>query len=224
MLGIFDSGMGGYNSLNSVRQHFKRENIILLSDRKNAPYGTKSRREILRITKENIKILKALGCRKILIACCTASTLYPYLTDEEREIATDSLLPTVERVKKTHAFRVTMLATRHTATDGALSVMLPDVSLTPISAQPLVKFIDEGSCDRKITLECKSYLDGLLSKVKATEPECVILGCTHFHSLKKTIQKLLGTPVISSAHEGAVAFVKNIKEELAEDGKTLLLS
>lgn len=224
MLGIFDSGAGGYNSLSVVRKYIRGEDIILLSDKRNSPYGTKSRREILRISKENIGILKRLGCRKILIACCTASTLYPYLTDGERQITCDSLLPTVERVKKTNARRITLIATQRTVKEGAFKDMLPDTALTQISAQPLVKFIDGGANDRHLTHECRAYLDGLLLKVKDTRPEAVILGCTHFHSLKSTIQNRLGTPVVSSAYEGAVAFLNDIKDEQREGGRTLYLS
>ena len=224
MLGIFDSGTGGHNALSVLRRYVKNENIILFTDRRNAPYGTKSRREILRITKENIKTLKHFGCRRVLVACCTASTLYPFLEEEQRDIATASLLPTAERVKAMGAKRVTLVATNHTVKDGSFIRALPDVALTQISAQPLVKLIDDGACDGRISPECRDYLTALLSKISDSRPEAVVLGCTHFHSIGKTIKKSLGVPVVSSAYEGAMAFLNNIKDEQTEEAKTFLLS
>lgn len=224
MLGVFDSGTGGFNALSVIRKQIKSENVILFTDIRNAPYGTKSRRQILGITKENIEILRKLGARKVLIACCTASTLYPYLTKEERQFASDSLTPTVNRVKKTGAERITLLATSRTVKEAAFQKMLPECTVTEISAQPLVKFIDSGAHDGNITKECREYLNGLIPKIKDTHPETVILGCTHFHSLKKTIEEALGVPTVSSAYEGAMAFLNDIKNEVREESRTLRLS
>lgn len=224
MLGIFDSGMGGCNALGILRRHLKYEDIILFTDKRHAPYGTKSRSKILGITKENIEILKRLGVRRVLIACCTASTLYPYLTDEERRFACDSLTPTVDRVKKTGAKRIALIATERTVKEGSFQKMLAECSVFPFAAQPLVRFIDGGARDGNITRECREYLNTLIPKIKDTHPEVVILGCTHFHSIKKTIEGALGTPAVSSAQEGAIAFLNTIKEEAREESRTLRLS
>lgn len=224
MLGIFDSGTGAYNALSIIRRHIKREDVIILTDRKNAPYGTKSRREILRISKENIETLRKLGARKILIACCTASTVYPLLENTEREITCNSITPTIERTRQTGARRIVLLATERTVKDGAFKALLQGTELTEISAQPLVKFIDEGARDGKVGTECRDYLTKLFPRIQQAQPELIILGCTHFHSLRATIQKYCATPVISSAHEGAVAFLSNIKDELCEGARTLHLS
>jgi uncharacterized repeat protein (TIGR02543 family) len=43
-------------------------------------------------------------------------------------------------------------------------------------------------------------------------------------SIKQAIQKSLSVPVISSAYEGAIGFLSNIKDEQREDGRTLYLS
>jgi hypothetical protein len=88
VIGIFDSGVGGICAYRHLREMLPRENILYLADRKNAPYGIKSRDEILGFTKTNIKRLRSLGADGILIACCTASSLYGLLDVDEQEIAT----------------------------------------------------------------------------------------------------------------------------------------
>ena len=81
MIGVFDSGDGGLLAVEKIRERSPECDLIFLADRENAPYGTKSRTEIIRITKRNIKRLKELGASRILIACCTASSVYGELSE-----------------------------------------------------------------------------------------------------------------------------------------------
>ena len=67
MIGLFDSGMGGHNTLRHLRSLYPKENIVLLTDRKNSPYGTKSEDELVKITSENISTLLSIGVRSVLI-------------------------------------------------------------------------------------------------------------------------------------------------------------
>ena len=71
MIGIFDSGRGGIASLTVVKKLLPRVDIAYLADRKNAPYGTKSERELKLLVRRDIARLRELGAEKILIACCT---------------------------------------------------------------------------------------------------------------------------------------------------------
>ena len=84
MIGIFDSGVGGLNAFYEVRRGLPYADIAYLADRANAPYGTKPKDELISLVKNDIKRLRELGCRLILIACCTASTVYPELSDDEK--------------------------------------------------------------------------------------------------------------------------------------------
>ena len=79
MIGVFDSGEGGRLAVEKIRELSKKTDIAFIADTKNAPYGTKTREEIISYAKINIQRLKAIGAKKILIACCTASMFYPFL-------------------------------------------------------------------------------------------------------------------------------------------------
>ncbi len=94
-----------------------REDIIYLADRKNAPYGTKTKEELIALTKKDIQRLREMGVRQILIACCTASTVYHYLDQIEREISLPIITPAAELAAKYG--RVYVIATRRTAESGA---------------------------------------------------------------------------------------------------------
>ena len=118
MIGIFDSGVGGLNAYYELKRLLPDEDFIYLSDRKNAPYGTKSEDEIIALTRADIKRLKNAGARKILIACCTASSIHHKLDDEERQISLPIITPAAEIAAKS-AKRILVIATEHTAKSSA---------------------------------------------------------------------------------------------------------
>ena len=87
MIGIFDSGVGGLSALDEVRKIAPKADICFLADRNNAPYGTKTKEEVKKLAEANIEKLLSLGAEKILIACCTASTVYHELSDFHKSIS-----------------------------------------------------------------------------------------------------------------------------------------
>ena len=117
MIGVFDSGVGGLCAYRQVRMMLPREDMIYLADRRNSPYGTKTPEEIIHLTKKNIKRLRERGADKILIACCSASSIYGMLDTEEQEISTPIITPAVKAALGYK--KIAVIATRHTALSGA---------------------------------------------------------------------------------------------------------
>uniref|UniRef100_UPI0026EA5A17 glutamate racemase n=1 Tax=Mesonia mobilis TaxID=369791 RepID=UPI0026EA5A17 len=72
-IGIFDSGIGGTSIFKEIHQLLPHEDIIYLADSKNAPYGYKSKEEIIALSKKNTELLLAQGCKIIVVACNTAT-------------------------------------------------------------------------------------------------------------------------------------------------------
>ena len=58
MTGIFDSGVGGLTALREYRRICPSADICYFADRKNAPYGNKSREELMRLVGRDIEIMK----------------------------------------------------------------------------------------------------------------------------------------------------------------------
>ena len=73
-IGFFDSGLGGLTILSEVYQMLPNEQLIYLADSKNAPYGKKSKEEIISLSIKNTEKLIDLGCKMIVVACNTATT------------------------------------------------------------------------------------------------------------------------------------------------------
>ena len=60
-IGIFDSGVGGLTIYEEIHKLLPNENIIYLADSKNAPYGEKSKEEIIDISVKNTEFLLSKG-------------------------------------------------------------------------------------------------------------------------------------------------------------------
>ena len=73
-IGIFDSGVGGTSIWREINALLPLENTIYLSDSKNAPYGDKSKEEIINLAIKNTEFLLKQHCKIIVIACNTATT------------------------------------------------------------------------------------------------------------------------------------------------------
>ena len=54
MIGIFDSGAGGITAIKELRSRFPSVDICFFADRKNAPYGTKTKKELIKLVKADI--------------------------------------------------------------------------------------------------------------------------------------------------------------------------
>lgn len=222
MIGIFDSGVGGICAYNRVRELLPYEDIVYLADRRNAPYGTKSEDEIKRLTERNIKTLRSVGAEEILIACCSASSVYHLLDEGDREIATPIIRPAAEIAAKCGR-RIAVIATRHTARTGAFRreiARLGDREVYEMAEQELVALVEGGNRDRHINKKCRDYLRDMADRIRRTDADCLILGCTHFSHLAWEIGRLLPrVKIISPAKVGAEEIVRKIMSRDRENGR-----
>jgi len=227
VIGVFDSGVGGLTALYELRRLLPRVNLTYLADRENAPYGTKSAEEILRFSKNNISRLRSLGAEKILIACCTAGTLYPYLSPEEQEISVPIIKPASRAaLAATKNKRVAVIATRATVRSRAFALALEehaDCKILQCDAQELVSLVESGTRDsRPLTKYEESILAEATAPVLSFGADTLILGCTHFPHLMGHIARLLpGVTLINPSLEGALEIAKYSFPD--EDGRTVYL-
>ncbi|MBQ7343605.1 MAG: aspartate/glutamate racemase family protein [Clostridia bacterium] len=207
MVGLFDSGSGGLNTVRYIREAVDVD-LVYLIDRENAPYGIKTKKELVRITERNIRRLLDMGAERVLIACCTASTVYKSIGKEYREKA----IPIIEAVANTAKYstrsgRIGVIATKRTVDSHAFSRALPGCKTYELSLGELVGMIDSGLSDETVTEADEVRLEKMLKPVLAKNIDTLILGCTHFPSLKETARKIASrygvTSIVDSARVGA---------------------
>lgn len=229
MIGILDSGSGGMAALNELRRLRKKEGIIFFPDRDNAPYGTRTPSEIRELTELGIERLVKLGVRRVLIACCTASTVYSSLSDGARAVSIPIIEPTARLAKRlTERGKIGIIATDATVSSHAFSRALCECETLELPAQRLVGEIEGGARDGTITPELAEYLDTLLTPLVRFDADVLVLGCTHFPLLDGEIRRSLGritkkkVLTVSSAMAGAVAIHESL-DECDDGGVTVYL-
>ena len=85
-IGVFDSGIGGITVLKELKKALPNEKFIYLGDTKNFPYGEKSKEEIIKFAKENVKTLINENVKLIVIACGTATSQALEIVKEKNKI------------------------------------------------------------------------------------------------------------------------------------------
>lgn len=231
MIGIFDSGRGGEVALGEFRKLMPKEDVIFLADRGNAPYGTKTEEELIALAERNIKRLASLGCRRVLIACCTASTVYRRLCSEAKRISIPIIRPVAdEAVHLTKRGRIGVIATEATVRSRAFSRALAGIEVLEVAAGRLVSEVECGACDGNVSPSLSEYLTEVLRPIAEFGPDVLILGCTHFPRLDKTVsgimQSLTGEIIttVSSAKTGALALYRVLcKHPVSESGSVVYI-
>ena len=72
--GVFDSSIGGTSIWSAIHDLLPNEKTIYLADSKNAPYGQRTKEEIVTLSEKNVDLLIEMGCKLIVVACNTATT------------------------------------------------------------------------------------------------------------------------------------------------------
>ena len=224
MTGIFDSGVGGLAAYYELRRLLPREDIIYLADRKNAPYGTKTKDELIALTKKDIKRLLDMGAERILIACCTASTVYCELDESEQAVALPIITPASSVAAEGE--RIAVIATEHTVRSGAFSreirAFSSSAEVIERAEQRLVWLIESGNRDGRLSVECYAEVHRIAEWVTDIGADTLVLGCTHFSHLESTLGGMLsGVRIVSPAKEGATALYKKYENTHRGRGLTV---
>ena len=219
---MFDSGVGGLVSYKELRRLLPRTDLIYLADRKNAPYGTKSKEETVRLVRAVVSRLKSFGCEKILMACCTASSVYGELDEEDKRLCLPIITPSAKI--GAHYSRIAVIATERTVKSGVFVREIRNLSPSATCRQKplprLVTLVENGLTDGRCDKEGKIYLDALAEEIREFHPDALVLGCTHFAHVEKELQnRLPGVRIINPAVEGARALAGLVHESLYESGK-----
>ena len=227
MIGVFDSGAGGLTAIAEMRKINPTVDICFFADYANAPYGTKSERDLIRLVKNDISSLRAFGAERILMACCTASTVHRYLPENIRTFTLPIITPAVkEAARVTKCGKIGVIATMATVRSKSFSKGLfchDNVKeVTELATQELVSLVEGGASDRHIREHDRSRLYSILKPLKKRGIDTLILGCTHFSHLEREIGSYLcGVRVVNASREGAKEIMKDSRPY--GKGKTIYL-
>lgn len=214
-IGLFDSGIGGTSIWKEVRALLPNENTIYLADSKNAPYGLKSKEEIIFLSEKNTEILLEQNCKLIVVACNTATT------NAIKELRAKYKVPFIgiEPAIKPAALQSKTQTIGILATKGTLNSALfhenvakhSEVKIVEQIGHGLVQLIENDAiASEEMTELLKSYLLPMVEK----NIDYLVLGCSHYPYLIPQIKKIIPAKIkIIDSGEAVAKQTKKILEE-----------
>ncbi len=198
MIGIFDSGIGGLTTVRAILDSLPGYDITYFGDTARTPYGSKSRKTVIRYAIENAEFLLNKGAKIIIIACNTASSVATEVISEKFKVPVfEVITPAVEMaVNTTRKSQIGIIGTRGTINSGIyekkIKERLPDAKIWSNPCPLLVPLVEEGWFQRP---ETRMIVKKYLAPLKTRQIDSLILGCTHYPLLKEIIQKKIGNKV-----------------------------
>ncbi len=218
MIGIYDSGSGGLSALSAIRKREKNVDIIYRGDLKNAPYGIKSREELVPLIQRNLERLRSVGCEHILVACMTASSLISHLSLKEQQ-GVYSIIDCVgeSAYSATKNGRVGIVSTSRTMKEGKLReyLVLRGVFVSQSEADALVPLAEAGQTSPNDPLVMDAVVKAVTPHLRAGV-DTLVLGCTHFPYFTNAFRLAIGEGVtlVPSGESGATGFLKQISKDV----------
>ncbi len=213
-IGIFDSGLGGLSICKEIVHLLPNESTIYLADSKNAPYGEKSKKEIIDFSIKNTELLLSLGCKLIVVACNTATTNAINILRESFDVPFIGIEPAIKPAAlNTKTGKVGVLATKGTLSSDlfiSTSSQFDDVEIIEIEGKNLVRLIEGGKLE-----ETKPLLEQYLIPMIDKGADSIVLGCSHYPFLIPLIKDIIPKEV--SVIDSGEAVAKQTQKRLQEN-------
>lgn len=218
-IGVFDSGVGGTSIWKEIINVLPNEDTIYLSDSKNAPYGNKSKNEIIQLSIKNTEFLLQQNCKIIVVACNTATTNAITHLRNKYNVPFIGIEPAIKPASlQTKTNKIGILATKGTLHselfEKTSKKLNSQIEIIDTIGTGLVELIEDGKID---TDEMRALLNKYLIPMVQANIDHLVLGCSHYPYLIHQIKNIIGEGVTLIDSGFAVAKqTKNIlsKQEL----------
>ncbi|HEG0917481.1 glutamate racemase, partial [Campylobacter jejuni] len=210
-IGVFDSGVGGLSVLKSLYEARLFDEIIYYGDTARVPYGVKDKDTIIKFCLEALDFFEQFQIDMLIIACNTASA---YALDALRAKAHFPVYGVIDAgveatIKALHDKNkeILVIATKATIKSEEYQKRLLSQGYTNINALAtglFVPMVEEGIFEGDFLQSAMEYYFKNI-----TTPDALILACTHFPLLGRSLSKYFGdkTKLIHSG-DAIVEFLK----------------
>ena len=195
MIGVYDSGLGGLMLLKHIRKSFPNETILYLGDRKNAPYGTKTREELTAIFNKNIDFFKRHNVKDLVIACNTLCSIIDF-NEVEDIVLHDIISKTVKQVNLSKDATLLVLATPLSIEAGRYKYELEKLGYKNCIYKALPKLaglIERFSSEDEIYAYLSEEFKTINHKIDG-----IVLGCTHYPIVNDIFLRFFNVPIYNS--------------------------
>ena len=208
-IGMFDSGFGGLTVARALIDLAPHEDLVYVGDTGRYPYGPRDLGQVRSFAVQIARwLVDEVGVKLVVVACNTASAA---ALDALRHAVDVPVVGVIEPgvralAKATRNRRVGVVGTVGTIRSGAYkraveSLPVP-LELFSASCPGFVEFVERGETrSDQVTV----LAERLLAPVRDARVDTLLLGCTHYPFLARTIADVMGRDVVlvSSADETA---------------------
>lgn len=222
-IGIFDSGIGGTSIWREIHNLLPNERTIYLADSKNAPYGQKSKKDIIALSMKNTDLLLEMGCKLIVVACNTATTNAIRELREKYNVPFIGIEPAIKpAVANSKTQIIGILATQGTLNSelfNKTAEMFYDTKIVEQVGHGLVQLIESGNMNSP---EMDKLLHSYLTPMIEANIDYLVLGCSHYPYLIPQIKKILPhhIQIIDSGRAVAKQTLNILKEQVGLSSTT----
>lgn len=215
-IGIFDSGIGGTSIWREIHELLPFENTTYLADSINAPYGIRSKQEIIELSRKNTIKLLELGAKIIVVACNTATTNAIDELRSEFDVPFIGIEPAIKPAAlKSKTKTIGILATKGTLSSGLFTktseLYTQGLKVIEVEGNGLVELIEDGKIYSE---EMDVLLDKLLLPLKENPIDYLVLGCSHYpYLIPKLKEKFSPDLSIIDSGEAVARQTKTILEK-----------
>lgn len=191
-IAVIDSGVGGISVLRELLKIMPNENFLYLGDSANAPYGSRTKEDVLAITRRNLEMLRRRGIKALVIACNTAtSAAAAPLRAENPQLPIIGIEPAVKPAATMFEnSRVLVMATPLTLREEKFRALVERFAspenVLPLPCPGLVELIEAGDLDGEAV---HGYLSALFAPYRDQRIDAVVLGCTHYPHVRSVIEQ-----------------------------------
>jgi glutamate racemase len=226
-IGVFDSGFGGLTVARAVIDLLPQEHLVYIGDTGRYPYGPRPLDEVRAFARQiTAKLLAEHHAKLVVVACNTAAAAG---LDGLRQSVDVPIMTVIEpglraALRATETGRIGVIGTVGTIGSGAYQRVLAgmeqgvEVDLTCAACPGFVEFVERGETDSD---QVYVLAERLLAPIREAKVDTLLLGCTHYPFLARTISDVVGRDVVlvSSADETAFELRASLMgTELVRDG------
>jgi len=206
---MFDSGFGGLTVARAMIDLLPDEDLVYVGDTGRYPHGPRPLHEVRMFAQEIAKyLLDEHDVKMLVVACNNAAAAALEDLHASVDVPVIGVIEPGVRslITATTTGRVGVIATAGTVASGAyqraVEATLTGVDLTIAACPGFVEFVERGETDSD---QVHVLAERLLAPIKAAGVDALLLGCTHYPYLARTITDVIGRDVVlvSSADETA---------------------
>jgi glutamate racemase len=216
-IGVFDSGLGGLTVMRALLDLLPDEHLLYFGDTGRFPYGPKPAEDVLKFSFQIGDWLVERGVKMLVVACnsATAAALEPL--QERVDVPVIGVIEPGMRAAAgvTENKRVGVIGTVGTIASGSYQHVATDLhtdlELTCAACPGFVEFVEQGDIASD---QVHVLAERLLAPVRDAGVDTLVLGCTHYPLLARTIADVMGPDVVlvSSADETAFEVRVRLRE------------